>query len=219
MPNTYYEEKGKEIDAELEELAIDYPTVAKALQKLKEGTEAQLKSVKDELQTGVRTELDTVKSDLVSTKLVSFDAEMKGLGVPDWKEIDNDPKFVEWLGDTVPYTKSTKLELLKSAAKERDAKTVSQFFIDYKKSLEVATEETPEPDSQDKLKKFVAPPKGKGGTAPKMPGEQMNLTRANYEKFMDETSRGKFNPAKWGGKTEDQVDAMFDAAIAAGKLL
>ena len=170
-------ESSNEVDAELEELAIDYPSVAKALKKLKEGTDTKINSFRDELQTGVKSELDTVKSDLVSTKLDRFDYEMKERGVGDWKQLDTDPKFVEWLNEKVPYTKSTKLELIQAAAKQRDAETVSEFFLDYKKTLAgsstVADNATT--GDQNKMDKYTAPPKGKGGTAPNLPGEQTGL--------------------------------------------
>jgi len=212
-----------EVDAELEEIAIDNPSLAKVLRKLKEGTDSKINLFRDELQTGVKSELETVKSDLVSTKLDRFDSDMKERGIPDWKILDTDPKFVEWLNEKVPYTKSTKLELIQAAAKQRDAETVSEFFLDYKKTLAGSSDDAPKPDApagdQNKMDKFTAPPKGKGGTAPNLPGEQTGLTRASYTKFMDETAHGKFNSAKWGGKTEEQMEVIFDNAIASGKLL
>ena len=211
-------ESSKEIDADLAELELDYPSVAKALKKIKDDNKEKLKSIRDEFQTGVKTELDTVKVDINSAKLDKFDMDMRELGVSDWKQLDLDPKFKDWLSEEVPYTGSTKLDFIQNHAKNRNAKEVAKFFLDYKKSLAGPDEEVKD-TGHNKMDKYIAPPKGKSGTAPNLPGESTGLTREAYKKFMDESTTGKFNPAKWGGKTESQVDDMFDAAIASGKLL
>lgn len=52
--------------------------------------------------------------------------------VPDWRTIDNDPAFINWLNNPVPYTTSTKLQLLKVYVADFNAPMAAQFFIDYK---------------------------------------------------------------------------------------
>jgi hypothetical protein len=37
---------------------------------------------------------------------------------------------------------------------------------------------------------------------------------ADYQRFYAESARGKYDPKKWGGRTEEQTEAMFDALIA-----
>lgn len=207
-----------EIDAELEELELDYPKLANALRKLKATTADQINSLKDGIKVkpdeSVKADIESVKTDVNEVKLVRFDLEMNKLGVPDWQTIDSDPKFSEWLNEKVPYTNSTKSQLLKKAASKLDAPTVSQFFLDYKATLEAS----PKKDGQEKLKPFVAPPKG-GQSAP-LTGVQSDLTLANYQKFMRETTGSDytFDPKKWGGKTEAQVEQMFNDAISKGVL-
>ena len=219
ITNAKTDQQGAEIDAELEELELDYPTLAKALKKFKATTAEQINSLKDGIKVkpdeSVKADIESVKTDVNEVKLVRFDLEMNKLGVPDWKEIDNgDDGFKEWLQEKVPYTNSTKAQLLKEAASKLDAPTVSQFFLDYKATLEAS----PQKDGQEKLKPFVAPPKG-GQSAP-LTGAQSDLTLANYAKFMKETTGADytFDPKKWGGKTEAQVEQMFNDAISKGSL-
>jgi hypothetical protein len=218
ITNAKTDQQCAEIDAELEELELDYPKLANALRKMKATTAEQINSLKDGIKVkpdeSVKADIESVKTDVNEVKLVRFDLEMNKLKVPDWKEIDNDPKFSEWLQEKVPYTNSTKAQLLKEAASKLDAPTVSQFFLDYKATLEAS----PQKDGQDKLKPFVAPPKG-GQSAP-LTGAQSDLTLANYQKFMKETTGADytFDPKKWGGKTEAQVEQMFNDAISKGSL-
>jgi len=206
------------LDAEIEDVELDHPKLASALKIFKETVLAQINAQKDGIKVkpdeSVKADIESVKTDVNEVKLVRFDLEMNKLKVPDWQTIDNDPKFSEWLQEKVPYTNSTKAQLLKEAASKLDATTVSQFFLDYKATLEAS----PQKDGQDKLKPFVAPPKG-GQSAP-LTGAQSDLTLANYAKFMKETTGSDytFDPKKWGGKTEAQVEQMFNDAISKGSL-
>ncbi|MFA5340227.1 MAG: hypothetical protein WC332_00475 [Clostridia bacterium] len=211
-------QQGAEIDAEIEALELDYPTLANALKKFKATTVEQINALKDGTKVkpdeSVKADIESVKTDVNEVKLVRFDLEMNKLGVPDWQDIDNSDEFKEWLQEKVPYTDKTKLQLLKDAAIKLDSATVSQFFLDYKKSKEAF----PQKDGQEKLKQFVAPPRG-GQSAP-LTGGQSDLTLAKYTKFMKDTTGSdyRFNPQEWGGKTEAQVEQMFNDAITKGAL-
>jgi hypothetical protein len=144
---------------------------------------------------------------------------MERLAGSDWKAIDVSPEFETWLNDKIPFTKLTKLQVLTDAAQRHDAETVSQFFTEYKKTV-AKVDESPKDEgdpSQKKLEKYVAPAKGGGGNIVDK-GGQPGMTKENYAKFMDDSTRGKFDPKKWGGKTEEQVEAMFDKAMLEGKL-
>jgi len=198
-------------DPDIEAVTTAYPEVATLIKKMEKKHEVEIQKLRSELEGG-SAEIKDLKNETVLSKQDRFDMAMRTAGVPDWKVIDKDPVFIEWLGEQVPYTRSTKLQLLQQAAREFDADTVSKFFLDFKESIK-------EPDGNvepqpDKLKKFVAPPRG-GGIPPVKP-VPAGVTKAQYEKFMN--PRYKFNPADWGGKTEAQMDAIFDNAIQKGTL-
>jgi hypothetical protein len=209
---------GVETDRDFQELALENPNFAKVIQNIKDDYEAKLSILrreKETLESGVTADIKSVKEDLQLSKQERFDLAMRNFGVPDWREVDYDPAFKEWLNTTVPYTNATKLELLVAAAKNLDAKTASQFFLDFKASQTPVEEAEVVGNTTDKLTKFVALPRS-GGTAIPTKSAQPGLTRAQYEKFMN--PRYKFNPSDWGGKNEHQVEAMFDAAILKGNL-
>ena len=199
-------------DSTFESFAGDYPEIATFITKMKRDYEDKIASLTEKVDTGIPTELKSVQEELKLTKKERFDAELASI-VPDWKEIDVDPEFIESLNAKAPYMNATKLQLLQKAVKESDSETVAQFFIDYK-----ATLEEPEPSGQEKLEKFVAPGKPGSGKPPKSGANQQGLTQAGYEKFMASSMKGQFNPKEWGGKTEVQVEAMFMSALRSGKL-
>lgn len=200
-----------ETDPDLE--AITDPDVARIIKKMKADHKAEIAALRREFETGTSAEIKNIKSDLQLTRQERFDMAMRNAGVPDWKDVDRDPAFIEWLNTPVPYTKATKLQLLQEAARNLDAETTSQFFLDFKASLAPATVTEPDPG---RLDKFTAPPRS-GGPTPAHKSVQAGLTWDQYRKFMD--PRRKFNSADYGGKTEVQVEALFDAAIQKGTLI
>ncbi len=203
----------EEIDADLQSLSEIDPRVATVVSKIKKDYDEKVKNLEKKVGKGIEDKNRSVETDIDSIRLMRFDEEMKAFGVPDWKEIDVDPKFAEFLSEPLAYTGHTKLEHLKAAADQRNAKIAAQFFLDYKKSLPPVKE-----DNKGNLTKNLAPPKG-GSSAPAVkPGQPTGLTRESYTKFMNDTARGKYNPKQWGGKTEEQMDEIFDKAIAAGEL-
>jgi hypothetical protein len=155
----------------------------------------------------------TQNVDIAELKRKQFDTDMRSLGVPDWRDIDNDEEFHAWLGGTIPYTRITRAEAVMKAAREYDAETAAQIFLDYKKvKVPVAptkTEEELEAERQQKLTKQVVPKTGAAPPAKTRVSAQSQYTRDDYTRFMRESSKDRFNPANWGGKTEEQVEATY----------
>ena len=191
-----------ETDPDLEALAERDPDFASIIKKLRDDHKREIAELRRDFETGVTADLKSVKEDLHLSKQERFDLALRAAGIPDWKTVDHDPAFLEWLSDPVPYTRATKLDFLKDAARNLDADAASKFFLDFKASQN--TEDTPltAEESSDKLNKFVAPPRSGGPSIPKKSG-QPGLTKAQYERLMD--PRAKFNPADYGGRTEKQV--------------
>jgi hypothetical protein len=209
-------------DSDLDGLEADYPGVGKVIKTLKTGYEAKIDALEKQLNGRVTSEISTVKTDVTATKEQKFDADMKSAGVPDWQTIDLDPDFHVWLQETIPFTRFTRAEVVRDAGIRYDAAVASQLFLEYKKSLtkpEVPPPKADEPPAKDKLEQYVAPSTSTSGTAPVVGDRRSTYTRADYTKFMQESARGKFIPSKWGGKTEEQVELMFDTLASRGELL
>jgi len=203
-----------EADPDISAMETEYPDFAKVMKKIKDDHRKEIADLRREMQTTVSADLKGVREDLQVSKQDRFSLSLQQM-VPGWKEIDKEPAFMEWLNAVVPYTGTTKLALLQNAARNFNAEGVAQFFFDFIKETKGSEPETVVPPDSDKLDKFTAPPRSGGPAVPKTGGQQ-GLTKAQYAKFMD--PRYKFNPRDWGGKTEQQVEAMFDASIQKGTL-
>ena len=202
-----------EPDYEVEAFVSDNPGAAKLINKMKAEHKAELASLRDEIKF-VDQKTVAAKSEFQQTTAIGqFDKAMTDAGVSDWRTIDVDPGFMEWLNRS-PYN----VKVLQAAASQFDAPTVASYFLDYKKSL-APSDNGGDPVidvvNQDKLGKFTAPPRGGGATIPSKTPAQPVLTKESYVKFSNEAmTPGGYNPARWGGKTVAQMDAIFDAAIA-----
>ena len=214
---TQSEAASAESNQEIEKLSTEYPDIGKVIKKINDDHRAELQALEERLTKGVATELDSVKQNIVMTKKDKFDMAMRNAGIDDWASIDSDPGFLEFLKESpTPYTKKTKHDFLLEAADAFDIPRVSKIFKEYKDA--VNTPPAPVKDEvQERLEQFISPPKGAQRQAPASVTKP-TYTRDDYTAFMKETSKGKFDPAKWGGKTEEQVEAAFDRIIAAGQL-
>ena len=117
--------------------------------------------------------------------------------LPTWRQLNRDPKFLEWLGLTDPYSGVRKQDLLTAAYERNDANRVLAFFNGF-----LADEAaTAPPDFQ---------PNGNGNQPPKIPLEQLAAPgRAK-------TAAGPGAPAEKPTISRDQITAFY-AQVAAGR--
>jgi len=206
-----------EEDYEVDAFVADNPGAAKLLKKMEAKHKAELASLRDEIKSVDQKSVATSAEFKQTTAISQFDRAMADAGALDWRAIDTDPGFTEWLNRS-PYN----VKVLQAAASEFDAPTVSAFFLDYKRSLETNGGDPPTDNgngSQSKIEKFTAPPRSGGGGPPPKTAVSPVLTKENYAKFSKQAmTPGAYNPAQWGGKTVAQMDAIFDAAIAGNEL-
>jgi hypothetical protein len=224
-------------DPELETLLQDYPGAGKLLTAMNAEREADKKKIV-ELETAVNAKLKTFESTAAVSQQDRFNLDMSTLVGTDWRKTDADPAFFEFLDEEVPYTGKTRLQLLKAASAAFDATTVARFFNDFRATVKPAAVDAGAAGdagadgsagadggagggdaAAGKLAKFVAPPRSAGGKPPERKGAEPVWTRAQYTKFIDDSIHGKFKPKDWGGKTEAEMDIIFDKAIAAHALV
>lgn len=218
-------------DPELQTLIADYPGVGKILSSM----ETERKKDKEKilaleaLITSSGDKLKTIESDVVVSRSSRFESDMATLVGPDWRATDTDAGFMEFLQEEVSYTGKTRLQFLKAASAALDAQTVSKFFNDYRASLGDGSDAGAEGSEEDKgaaggkapgdkMRKFVAPPRSGGNPPGNRQAQDAVYTRAQYQKFIDDTIKGKYKPKEWGGKSEAEMDILFDKAIAANTL-
>ena len=204
-----------EPDDEVEAFVMDNPGAAKLINRLKEEHKAEIATLRSEISSVGKKAGDVESKVEHTTTMDRFDRAMALAGVPDWREIDNSPEFADWL----PLSKARQLQ---EAASAFDAQKTAVFFLDYKKSLNPDGNGDIPPDNgngKSKLDKFTAPPGGGGKGPPPRQTARPVLTRDMYQRFSLQAMKPQtYVAAQWGGRTIEQMDTLFNTAIAKGEL-
>lgn len=119
-------------------------------------------------------------------------------GVPDWRVINKDPKFLHWLDLPDTYSGAIRLNLLKAAFERNDTPRVLAFFKGFlaeEAALDPATRgpgipPVPTPTSKVPLESLAAP--GRAKTAAEIPAEKPIVTRPYITQFYAEVAAGKY---------------------------
>lgn len=177
-----------------EEFVPVFDELAERLKRLESGQQAVGKVVE---QTQKRSLYDTLYDE-----------------VPEWKELNHHPAFINWLSFPDPYSGLQRHELLKEAFSRHDANRVVNFFRGF---LTEATGTPPNGSRQQgpsapppangsgsgkpSLEQFAAP--GRARSAPQqLPPDKPVYTHAWIAQFMADKRTGKFR-----GRTEE-ADAI-----------
>ena len=86
-----------------------------------------------------------------------------GQAVPDYRAINTDPRWLQWLGQVDPLTGSSRQKYLDAASSRRDHARVAVIFNAFKATLQPV--EVPETPAQE-LARQVAPSRSSGGSTP-----------------------------------------------------
>lgn len=116
--------------------------------------------------------------------------------VPNWKEINQDSGFLEWLEGIDPYSGTRRGDMLTQAFDRNDAARTVAFFKGYLHEHELVTE-TPTPsDPQRKpqidLMSMAAPGTPRGGSAPAAHNDKRVYSQADISAFYRDVQKGVF---------------------------
>jgi hypothetical protein len=137
---------------------------------------------------GKQAEIDALKSRLDSLSTTTTQnveaAFFKSLTemVPDWEQVNQDPKFLTWLDEFDELAGESRQSLLSRAEKSRDAARTAKFFNAYKK-----TSSSWAANTTQALESQVAPSTNK---APNAPPAKKVWTRAEVADFYARARRG-----------------------------
>lgn len=145
--------------------------------------------------------------------------------VENWRKINVDPEFHEWLDQPDPYSGATRKELLLNAFNRKNAHQVKAFFNGYLK--ENAAVEPSRADSQPSgqggmdtgsrlnLENYVAPGVPKGGGDAGAPRDKRFWSSADIGKFYSDVQKGRFK-----SRPEDKakIEADIIAATREGRI-
>jgi hypothetical protein len=140
----------------------------------------ELASKDAEIQT-LKTRLDSLSTTTTQNVEASFFKSLHEM-VPDWEQVNQDPKFLTWLDEVDELTGETRQQLLSRAEKGRDAARTAKFFNAYKK-----TSSSWAANTVQALESQVAPSTNK---APNAPPAKKIWTRAEVADFYAKSRRG-----------------------------
>ena len=129
--------------------------------------------------------------------------------VPEWKQIDSDPAWIEWLDTTPEFAEDTYRELASKAISKGDARKIANLVAKWR-GPQVAPVSQPS-DARAELQRQVTPSSTKASAPPPQGGKIW--TRAEYEAAMDVR-----NVQKFGQKESDRLEAEANAAVADGRV-
>jgi len=131
--------------------------------------------------------------------------------VDNWREINQDEGFIEWLDATDEFSGSTRSDLISNAYSQLNAKRVASFFFSYAK--EQGAQGTPV--AKPKLEDFAAP-----ATKPPSPeGNEADVVLYSEEeikKFYDDSRRGLYDSRR---EEYAKKEADINHAIREGRVM
>jgi hypothetical protein len=131
--------------------------------------------------------------------------------VSDWKVINDNKEFIDWLSQRDKYSARPKLDLLRDAVSRQDLETTASFFTDWKESLGKQAQDTGKP--KPNIDKFASPSKPTGGAA--KPKETDPVSRDFIKKFYEDSTKGKYR-----GREEEakKIEESINLALSEGKI-
>lgn len=173
--------------------------------------------------TKLKNELQLLKSQLANVDAsIGQDARdrMHALltsEIPNWLEVNKDPKFSDWLALTDVYSGAIKHELLKTAYAANDGPRVLNFFKGFlaeEAALVPPTTPAPAPEvnaGKVPLESLAAPGRAKTAAATNAPAEKPIYSRAFVTQFYSDCARGVYR-----GR-DDEKNRIDASIIEAGR--
>ncbi len=151
---------------------------------------AQLQQQLQALQTTVVPKVTEIAHETETNKVNRF-VQQLDQSAPNWRALNNDDAFLNWLDVIDPLAGMSRQQLLDTAVKAQDAVRAAAFFNAYVRETSVPTPTpAPTPTVNPQLEALVAPGKGRGGAPPS--NEKPPVTRDFIAKFYNDVAAGKY---------------------------
>jgi hypothetical protein len=135
--------------------------------------------------------------------------------VPNWREVNNDEKFHDWLLEVDPLTGQTRQALLEQAQQSLDARRVANFFSSWQTLSGQSVAQPPRNVAASQLERQIAPSKGRTSGAPAAE-QPKTYAPGDISKFFDDVRRGVYK----GREAErDRIERDIFAAQREGRIL
>lgn len=118
--------------------------------------------------------------------------------VPNWRDLNTDAGFLDWLGLPDPYSGGIRHDMLKAAFAQGDALRVAAFFKGFLSEEAVRAPAATGPELEGtrvpkvSLQSLAAPGKAKTAAAGSAPTEKPIISRAEISKFYSDVASGTY---------------------------
>lgn len=138
-----------------------------------------------------------------------------GAEVPNFRQINDDPRWHQWLLVQDPLTGARRQDYLNVASNARDvARTAAIFRAFMAEVTPAASTNKGQQDVQQELQRQVAPARSAASTAPSQPAAASKIwTSKEITKFYDDVRRGFISP-----KDAERIESELNAAMAEGRI-
>jgi len=168
----------------------------------------------DERLKAIEQRLDGVQTSTTNTAQSAFLTELGHL-VPTYQQLNNDPKFAQWLEAIEPAVGASRKDLLASAVQNFDAQRTAWFFNAYIQEMSPpVAPAVPEPSAQPTREDLVAPGRGQPATPPQNDGKR-KWTRESITQLYDDYRNRRISADEYAKLEKDLFKAQIEGRIAA----
>jgi hypothetical protein len=150
---------------------------------------AQLQTQLQSIQSTVVPRMNQIEQETETNRATRF-TQALDQNAANWRALNNDDNFLNWLDEMDPLAGKARQELLNEAVNGLDAYRAAAFFNAYTREHSTPTPTpAPTPGVNPQLEALVTPGKGRGG-APQP--EKPPITREQIAKFYNDVASGKY---------------------------
>lgn len=167
---------------------------------------AELEHMVRQMQVSVLPRVEQVAQKQALSSEQSFWAELSAK-VPNWRDINADQNFLDWLMEVDPLTGVSRQTYLEDAQRSMDVYRVANFFNAWQGNVGQQVAQPPR-SAVSELDKQVAPGRSRNGSGPATQQAKM-YSREDISKFFDDVRKGTYR----GKETErDRIERDIFAA-------
>jgi hypothetical protein len=173
-----------------------------------------LKQALARLQTNVVPKVEGVVQRQALNAEQMFWSELSA-EVPDWREINANQGFHNWLLEVDPLSGMTRQQFLDNAQSQLDARRVAGFFKTWQSMSGNSVAQQTRSTAASQLEKQVAPGRGRTATSTTAGSEAKSYSRADVARFFDDVRRGLY---KGREQERDRIERDIFAAQREGRM-
>jgi hypothetical protein len=175
---------------------------------------ADLRDMVMQLQANVVPKVDGVMQRQALNAEQVFWTELSSY-VPDWREINANQGFHDWLLDIDPLSGLNRQTYLDTAQNQLNAQRVAGFFKTWQSLNSVPVALSPRSVAASQLEKQIAPGRGRAASAVVNNNDTKSYTRADVAKFFDDVRKGMY---KGREQERDRIERDIFASQREGRI-